>query len=80
MKVKWKLVFNKRICRSLFQVVNFYLTSTVRNVTQNKKYFFISHFFHSLHLIRVEKKKQIEPYHFRKLSPFKQMSVHDHVK
>ena len=44
MKVKWKLVFNKRIFRSLFQVVNFYLTSTVRSVTQNKKYFFILHF------------------------------------
>ena len=75
---KVKIVFNKRICQSLFQVVNFYLTSTVRSVTQIKKYFFISHFFP--HLIRVEKKQEIEPYHFRRLSPFKQMSVHRHVK
>ena len=42
---KLEISFNKYICRSLFQVVNFYLTSTVRNVTQNKKYFFILHFF-----------------------------------
>ena len=82
MKIKWKLVFNKRICRSLFQVFNFYLTSTVRNVTQNKKknFFHIAFFFHSSHLIRLKKKQQIELYHFRKLLLFKQMPVHGHVK
>ena len=31
-------------------------------------------FFHSLYLIRVEK-KQIEPYHFRKLSPFVKVTM-----
>ena len=35
----------------------FYLASTVTNVTQNKRYFFISHSFHSSHLIHVEEMK-----------------------
>ena len=34
---------------------------------------------HPSHLIRVEKIQQIEPYHFCKLSPFKQISVHGKV-
>ena len=37
-----------------FQVVNlFYLACTVTNITENKRYFFMSLSFHSSHLIRV---------------------------
>ena len=58
---------------SFFQVVSFYLTCTVRNVTQNKKYFFISHFFHPSHLIHLENIKTNWVISFHKLSTFKQI-------
>ena len=35
----------------------FYLACTVTNVTQNKRYFFMPHSFHSSHLIHVEEIK-----------------------
>ena len=42
----------------LFQVVNFfYVACTATNFTQNKRYFFMSHPFHSSHLIHVEEMK-----------------------
>ena len=47
---KVKISFNQLFCRSFLQVVDLYLTSTVRNNTQNKKYFLLSDFLSALQI------------------------------